>query len=284
MAKYSSPIVGGTTDNGDPAVVAIINNNQGYLCTGTLIDTDVVLTAGHCTEDTVASHYQVGGGVDPVSAATFVANATTVAHHPSFDPNNIQAGFDTGVLVLDLSSVQGTLPAPLAWQSATDDAAYAAGTTFTAVGYGITSGGGSDSGTKRKVTLTISQEFSNGFEYGSATANTCNGDSGGPAINGAGKVIGTTSFGDQNCTMFGADMRTDFNESFIATYASTTLPTPTPSGPTPTPTPGATGTPKKNEIAGVEVPSCEVGGFGGTAASLLPVAALSLLLVRRRRQ
>jgi len=44
-------IVGGTDDNGGPAVVAMNIESTGFtVCTGTPIAPDVVLTAGHCPE------------------------------------------------------------------------------------------------------------------------------------------------------------------------------------------------------------------------------------------
>jgi uncharacterized protein (TIGR03382 family) len=46
----------------------------------------------------------------------------------------------------------------------------------------------------------------------------CSGDSGGPSfatIDGVTKVVGITSFGDQDCSQFGADTRTDVERDFL---------------------------------------------------------------------
>lgn len=55
--------------------------------------------------------------------------------------------------------------------------------------------------------------------YSKAGANTCVGDSGGPALakNAAGVtvVIGVTSWGDDGCTDFGVDTRVDAYPTFI---------------------------------------------------------------------
>ena len=46
-AQADQPIVNGQIASGDPAVVALVGNNN-FLCTGTLIRPTVVLTAAHC--------------------------------------------------------------------------------------------------------------------------------------------------------------------------------------------------------------------------------------------
>lgn len=82
------PIVGGTTDSAHPAVGVLLNNggsnpNNGFLCSGTLISPTVFLTAGHCTaDDSNPADYQVGGGTDPLNAATWVATVTAVHVNP----------------------------------------------------------------------------------------------------------------------------------------------------------------------------------------------------------
>ena len=47
------------------------------------------------------------------------------------------------------------------------------------------------------------------------------------------------------------------------------------------PTPNATGTPKPNQIAGVDVPRCDVSGFGSSAFGLAPLAGVEVVLDRR---
>lgn len=302
----SSPIVGGTVDNGHPAVVLVYNSSQGYLCTGSLIDTDVVLTAAHCVEDTNASHYQVAGGTNPFNGAEWVENATQVAAHPSYNPQTVGQA-DVGVVVL-----AGAPPvAPMQWLKVVDHSAYAEGTLFTAVGYGITSGTAQDDGTKRKVDLKITELYSDAFLYGDSSAsgqgvegdpyndgkNSCSGDSGGPAIRNIGGedvVIGVVSFGDQSCAHYGADMRTDYFAPFISQYATGggTGPTPTPTAnPTNTPGPGGDdddddgGTNPGNpteEDEGLGLFGCRVVRATGPLP-LLPIAAFLLLALRRRQ-
>jgi MYXO-CTERM domain-containing protein len=305
LTPGSSPIIGGTTDTAHPAVALLYNQTQGYLCTGTMITDKVFLTAGHCTQpDSNAAHYQIAGGSDPFNGADWVITGAAVHTNPGYSASQIGVA-DTGIVVLG----QSAPVTPMAWQYDRDDSVYAVGTQFTAVGYGLANApsGADTSGTKRKVTLSITDLGSDAFAYGSSTKNTCEGDSGGPAIetiNGVPTVIGTVSYGDQNCGQYGVDMRTDDEAAFISQYAGvpgtptptptgtgTVTPTPTPTGTgtgTPTPTPNPTGTPGSGNggdpNGGTNV-GCSVGDLAGSIPSLLPTAlALGAILLRRRRR
>ena len=223
--------------------VALIIHDQ-WICTGTLIDDFVILTAAHCVEDANESNYQVCGGDDPFGqngegGCYWLNPVESVHEHPNYDSQNISN--DLGIIVLDPDPQYGSpadqdpnlKPLPFLADDPGDNI-YKAGTTFTAVGFGITESGSGD-GIKRKVGLSIEDVYLDVFEYGTSTANTCSGDSGGPAIksiNGDPTVIGVVSYGDQNCTQFGGDSRTDYApfRDFIESYAG--------AGATPTPGPG----------------------------------------------
>lgn len=261
------PIIGGSVDTGDPAVALIVfqdpSNGESYVCTGTLISPTAILTAGHCSVKNAecnapggpstcyaapAAGYVVLGGTYPIDSSwnlkspTWSASVTGVHPHPGYGSDATGAPFHD-LAILNIGPIQvhsGSAPQPLAWLSAVDNSVFATGKTFKAVGYGVTNGqSGAGTGTKRMVTLTIEDHDAATFSYGTSSQNTCSGDSGGPAIQviaGVPTVIGTTSYGDYNCTQSGVNMRTDYDRAFIAQWAGSSSPGPTP---TPTPAPGS---------------------------------------------
>lgn len=219
MEATSSEIIGGSTEAGYPGV-AMLYHDYGYLCSGTMIDDRVYLTAGHCIETLSASHYTIYGGTNlNANEPDWQRNAASVHRHPQLVLTNSNIDHDIGIVVLaDDAPVK-----PYRWLAEDEDGIYTEGTLFEAVGYGVTGGNGGGDGIKRSVQLSIEAVYSNVFEYGGSNYNTCSGDSGGPAIaevDGYLTVIGVVSYGDQNCEYYGADMRTDDNRAFIEGFAS----------------------------------------------------------------
>lgn len=279
----SPRIIGGTTDSGDPAVVLIVNQTAGEFCSGTLIAPTVILTAGHCTvtsEDCnqpacvalAPSTFQVLGGTTPEQNASWTGTVTEVHPHPQLqlDTGNTTTDpqtHDMGILIL--SAAAPVTPVP--WQATASADDYKVGATVELIGFGLTDYATmAGAGTKRSVSTTISNIYPDSFWFDSATANTCAGDSGGPAII-DGVVMGTTSWGSNTangvtCEGIGADMRTDDNGEFIQIYAPEATPTPG----------GGSGSSKKG---------CSVGSTEPAMGGVLPLLALLglMLVVRRAR-
>ena len=217
------PIIGGSTDNSDPSVVAVFahapGSNSGSLCTGTVISAHAVLTAAHCVDPAV-----VGSGMqfEVIPGTTLsLANALAVsstAYDTAFNANNLSAGHDVGIV--RLASATTLKPVPY------NTAALPSSTLSTSVrlvGYGSNTHANAGAGTKRTVTTSVDDYSSLLVHIGLSSKQTCHGDSGGPAlqtINGVETVIGVTSFGSDAsasnvCNGGGYDTRIDRYSSFI---------------------------------------------------------------------
>ena len=202
-----SEIVGGEpTASGEfDGVVAILTG--GGLCTGTVVDTNLVLTAAHCLQGiSNPSQISVSYGLDIDDGMS--VGVTDFGAHPDFDPIGTDDIFDYGFVVI---SGDFTLPGgfllPITDQ-AEWDATIGVGAAVTIVGYGEDpNAGGPDNGIgrKRKVLTSISKLSPIGFEFnaGGMSKDSCQGDSGGPAfvrlVSGKYRLAGITSRGSSPC-------------------------------------------------------------------------------------
>ena len=214
-AAPSSAVVGGNNASpGEYPSVAEVTFGP-FLCTGTLITPDWVLSAGHCgsvTGAVVASpaswppqliNVRIGG-VNQSDGEQ--RSASRVVVHPNYLATS---GYDISLIQLSQSSTM----APTQVAGAGERSLWTAGTLETIVGWGATEEGGDipDNLQEARVPITTDAYCAGAYsDFDPATmvcagfpqggVDTCQGDSGGPMFGrtsaGALRVVGTTSFGE----------------------------------------------------------------------------------------
>ncbi|MCA9617738.1 MAG: trypsin-like serine protease [Myxococcales bacterium] len=213
MASDEAAIVGGSIDNGDPAVVALTVQGQAF-CTGTLVTPTVVVSAAHCIHPDI--------GVSPPTAisvyfGTGTSGGTLIPvvegqYHPSWSLNG--GNGDNDISVLRLAQAAPTTPIPMMTGSLTQSFV---GQTVRMIGFGITQAGGQDSGIKRQTTIVVGELYPKQWAFPENGTGTCNGDSGGTALANFGQgevLVGIHTLSD--CTNYGVDERIDVHRtSFI---------------------------------------------------------------------
>ncbi|XXX80665.1 trypsin-like serine protease [Sorangium sp. So ce134] len=223
----SGAIIGGTIDEGDPAVAMLRISPAGEgtsdPCTASLIAPQVLLTAAHCvTPDkikggTVTAFF--GTNVDG-EEGTWV-NVVETHYDPEYDYANNWAGHDVAVAILEEPVPIQPLPynrAPM-----TEDMV---GDPVRLIGFGDDHEIWGVGGVKHHVSTIVNTVTPTLLGLGDEDHHTCQGDSGGPAlmdVNGVPTIVGVTSFGGRQapsvCTD-GWDSRVDISLDFIDPFVN----------------------------------------------------------------
>ncbi len=196
--SLDAKIVNGTAcgvSNTSPVVALVLySGSTQYLCSGTMISANKVLTAAHCFEGVNAVDVVFGiadGSLRKVSALNW-------SSHPNFTRAPFELLNDVAVV-----NIGRDLPLPsLAISASTTPSA---GEIVSIFGYGLTSGSASDAGVLRSGSMQVSgnSETSITAVYQANRSSTCFGDSGGPllfTVGGRQSVVGVTSTGLRDST------------------------------------------------------------------------------------
>jgi secreted trypsin-like serine protease len=212
----SGAVVGGRDASpGEYPAVARITYGP-FLCTGTLISPDTVLSAGHCSSVTGAAIATPAAWPPPLIDARIGGHrrgegervpVQRVVMHQNYLAT---MGYDASLLKLASPSTN----APVKVAGAGESGIWSPGTLETIVGWGATEEGGSAASVLQEAEVPIttdqycSDAYGDSFDaqtmvcagFPEGGVDTCQGDSGGPmfgrASTGEWRVVGATSWGE----------------------------------------------------------------------------------------
>ena len=200
LCAPADAMVGGATDvtgSGLGRHAVLIVGSRGNSCTGVALAPDLVLTVAHCVLP--GAEYRI---VEYDAAhRPQLRPVISVAPHPSFKLETMlahRATADVALLKLADPLAAPTIPAPL-----TTRTTFAAGERFTVAGYGLTvRGDGKTGGTVRAADLvatsrpgTLQVRLVDPATGGARPGlGACTGDSGAPAFEERGSVVGLVSW------------------------------------------------------------------------------------------
>jgi V8-like Glu-specific endopeptidase len=218
VAVRAQPILNGELDDGDPAVVGLMTHGTVY-CTGTLIDRRVVVTAAHCVTETKPDQVFFGARTDRGGPAIDV-EARRV--HPDYAIATPEHPVRNDVAAILLADDPPARTPPVALLTTDLARELVAGAEIRIVGFGGVAAALGPVAIKRTGITTLDTVEAETLQFDANPAQTCTGDSGGPAflkIAGREYLAGITSGGDPACSEIAISARVDpYIDSFFESF------------------------------------------------------------------
>ncbi len=209
------PIINGQVDTVNDAVVALFSDSGA--CSGTILHVKsgsaCILTAAHCFGSGPLKIASLG---DNYENPDLVMQVSETQVHPLY--NEQDNTYDLALVKAKFASNSVPQILPLS----PDEDFLKVGTKIEHSGYGLISFPNGSTTIRHRSFGTISELYAIQFAYNQPGSGPCSGDSGGPQLvdtpNGK-RVVGVTSYGDQECKSIGVSGRvSSFYKSFIVPF------------------------------------------------------------------
>lgn len=181
------------------SVVAVLNQETSELCSGTLIDNHLILTAAHCVGKSASTLMVIVGERANTPRALFIVDRAVA--HSGYNGALAHDENDLALLYFNGDLPKFVHPARIAQTAQTTSGNLPSGQKLVLAGYGISSmkyGGEGDGVLRRTIVTLDNADFAeNEFSVDQSGGHGgCEGDSGGPAfidVGGDLKIVGVLS-------------------------------------------------------------------------------------------